>query len=63
MNACNSVATETLGIGVKMSRQTQTLHDCAVNRLGRCSTDLQLTSFVEFTVQKVSPRHNVRIRN
>lgn len=51
-----------VGIAIKQRKDPITLDQFHTNRLGKYSTDEALTSYTEFTVQKISPRHTDSVR-
>ncbi|XP_033727987.1 dnaJ homolog subfamily C member 13-like [Pecten maximus] len=51
-----------VGIAVKQRREPITFQQFILNRMGKHSTDEALTSYAEFVVQKISPRHNDNVR-
>ena len=55
-------AGENLGIFIQMSKETFTLDDFRLTRLGLNSDDKLLTSYVEFDVQKHTPRSENPVR-
>ena len=48
-----------LGLNLKVKKKTITLEQFRENRLGKFSNDISITSLNEFTVNKISPRHNM----
>ncbi|VDO65917.1 unnamed protein product [Onchocerca flexuosa] len=50
------MAANYLGISIPVAKEAITLEQFMLTRLGLCSRDEQLTSFVEFKVQKFAPR-------
>ncbi|XP_069107344.1 LOW QUALITY PROTEIN: dnaJ homolog subfamily C member 13-like [Argopecten irradians] len=51
-----------VGISVKQRREPITFQQFILNRMGKHSTDEALTSYAEFMVQKISPRHSDNVR-
>ncbi|XP_053386463.1 dnaJ homolog subfamily C member 13-like isoform X2 [Mercenaria mercenaria] len=51
-----------VGIAIKQRKQPLNFDQAQTHRLGKYSTDEALTSYAEFTVQKVSPRHTDHVR-
>ncbi|WAR09956.1 DJC13-like protein [Mya arenaria] len=57
-----TAAAEYVGIAIKQRKAPITFDQFVTHRLGKYSTDEALTSYAEFTVQKVSPRHSDAVR-
>uniref|UniRef100_A0A7E4V2Q6 J domain-containing protein n=1 Tax=Panagrellus redivivus TaxID=6233 RepID=A0A7E4V2Q6_PANRE len=55
-------ATDNLNIIIPVSKDPLTLDDFRLTRLGLCSKDDSITSYVEFKVQKFTPRHDGSVR-
>uniref|UniRef100_A0A914BXU0 J domain-containing protein n=1 Tax=Acrobeloides nanus TaxID=290746 RepID=A0A914BXU0_9BILA len=53
---CNA-ANENIGLPLSVAKDLLSFEDFMTTRLGLCSKDEQLTSYVEFKAQKFSPRH------
>ncbi|XP_074640124.1 dnaJ homolog subfamily C member 13-like isoform X2 [Tubulanus polymorphus] len=51
-----------VGISIKQRRDPISHDQFLLHRLGKYSTDEALTSYTEFTVQKISPRHSDPVR-
>lgn len=51
-----------VGIAVKQRKEPIAFENFITHRLGKYSTDEALTSYAEFTVQKISPRHSDPVR-
>ncbi|CEF67733.1 DnaJ homolog subfamily C member 13 [Strongyloides ratti] len=62
INEIKRNAYDNIGIRIDVSRNLLTLDQFKQTRLGMCSSDEKITSFVEFKVQKFSPRHETFIR-
>jgi len=55
-------ANENVGYYVPVAKDPLTLDDFKLTRLGLCSKDEMITSYVEFKVQKFSPKHENPVR-
>ncbi|CAJ0944421.1 unnamed protein product, partial [Mesorhabditis belari] len=55
-------AADYVGVSIPFTKEALTLDDAMMTRLGLCSRDDRLTSYVEFNVQKFSPRHQPSVR-
>ncbi|KAL3854398.1 hypothetical protein ACJMK2_013668 [Sinanodonta woodiana] len=62
VKAIMDMAANYVGIAVKQRKEPITFEQFQSHRLGKFSTDEALTSYAEFTVQKVSPRHPDNVR-
>lgn len=51
-----------IGIAIKQRKDPITLDQFLTHRMGKYSSDEALTSYTEFTVQKISPRHKDSVR-
>ncbi|KAK3083199.1 hypothetical protein FSP39_016526 [Pinctada imbricata] len=51
-----------VGVVVKQRREPITFEQFVNNRMGKYSTDEAMTSYAEFMVQKISPRHTDHVR-
>ncbi|VDN56737.1 unnamed protein product [Dracunculus medinensis] len=56
------IAGEYIGIALSVTNESLSTNDFMQTRLGICSRDEQLTSYVEFKVQKFSSRHEKPVR-
>lgn len=62
---CKAIAdagTNYVGVLIRIRKEPITFEQFQTNRLGKYSTDEAVTSYCEFTVQKVSPRHQDSVR-
>lgn len=50
-----------IGITLRLRKEALTFESFMTNRLGKYSADESITSVAEFVVQKITPRHPVRI--
>ena len=50
-----------IGITLRLRKDALTFEDFVTDRLGKYSSDESITSLAEFVVQKITPRHPVRI--
>lgn len=50
-----------IGITLRLRKDPLTFEDFVTDRLGKYGSDESITSLAEFVVQKISPRHSVRI--
>ncbi|VDM43892.1 unnamed protein product [Toxocara canis] len=56
------MAGENIGVAIPLAKETLTLDDFMQTRLGMCSRDEQVTSYVEFRVQKLTRRQDYPVR-
>lgn len=56
------LAGENIGVAIPLAKETLSLDGFTQTRLGMCSRDEQVTSYVEFKVQKFSQRQDYPIR-
>lgn len=50
-----------IGITLRLRKEALTFEDFVTDRLGKYSSDESITSLAEFVVQKITPRHAVRV--
>uniref|UniRef100_A0A0N4Z1M3 J domain-containing protein n=1 Tax=Parastrongyloides trichosuri TaxID=131310 RepID=A0A0N4Z1M3_PARTI len=62
INEIKRNAYDNIGVRIESARGSLTLDQFKQTRLGMCSSDDKITSFVEFKVQKFSQRHETCIR-
>ncbi|XP_046378006.2 dnaJ homolog subfamily C member 13-like [Haliotis rufescens] len=62
MKCVSEAGATCVGVAIKQRKEPITFEQFQLNRLGKYSTDEALTSYTEFTVQKLTPRHTDSVR-
>ncbi|KAK6107132.1 DnaJ domain family protein [Brugia pahangi] len=62
ISVIRQMAATYLGISIPIAKEGLTLEQFMLTRLGLCSRDEQLTSYVEFKVQKIAPRQSPSVK-